>query len=254
MELILLVKVVVLNFKYQENKRLMGYKSSGSKEFDNYLKKLRQNYLQYYPFIGVNYKTAKEQILVVGESHYADNNKESEEIHKDEYLTRAVVNSKGIARSYGETKTFTNFHKAMVSNDKFDSKKFWDLLAFYNFVQRPMFSSKHRPKTKDFREGWKTFYKVIDVVKPTVIIFIGVKASEFLSNSLKTSDYSLENYKWHNKISGTYPREGDLISNDGNSTQLIFIQHSGHHFSHQKWNKYLKEKLGTKLDWLIQSV
>lgn len=232
----------------------MGFKSSGSKEFDNYFEKLRENYLQYYPFIGKNYKTAKEQILIVGESHYAENNKESEEIHKDAYLTRAVVNDKGIARSYGKTKTFTNFHKAMVSNDTFDSQKFWDLLAFYNFVQRPMFSSKHRPNTKDFKDGWRTFYKVIDVIKPTVIIFIGVKASDFLNKSLKMSEYSIENYKWDDKISRTYPRIGNLIAKDGNSTQIIFMQHSGHHFSHHEWNKYLKKNLGTKLVCLKKNV
>lgn len=232
----------------------MGFKSSGSKEFDYNFGKLRENYLQYYPFIGENYKSAKEQILIVGESHYADNTKESEEIHTDAYLTRAVVNDKGIERSYGKTKTFTNFHKAMVSNDTFNSQKFWDLLAFYNFVQRPMFSSKHRPNTKDFREGWKTFYKVIDIIKPTAIIFIGVKASDFLNSSLKTSDYFIENYKRDDKISRTYPRRGNLIAKDGNSTQLIFMQHSGHHFSHHEWNKYLKKNLGAKLDWLKQSM
>ena len=52
------------------------------------------------------------------------------------------------------------------------------------------------------------------------------------------------------KVSRTYPRRGNLIGKAGKSTQLIFIQHSGHHFSHYKWNKYLQINLGTKLDRL----
>ncbi len=232
----------------------MGFKTSGSKEYDSSFDKLKDNYLQYYPFIGENFKMAKEKILIVGESHYADDNKESEELHKHPYLTRAVIKDKGIERGYGKTKTFMNFHKAMITNDTFESQKFWDLLAFYNLVQRPMFSSKHRPHTKDFTDGWKTFFKVIDIVKPTAVIFIGVKASEFLGNSISTSEYSLENYTWDEKISRTYPRRVNIISKENISIPVIFIQHSGHHFSHYKWNKYLRANLGEKLDWLKQSV
>jgi hypothetical protein len=232
----------------------MGFKSSGSIEYDMLFEDLKDNYLQYYPFVGENYKKAKEKILIVGESHYAENTKESEEIHKHQNLTRAVINDKGINRDYRKTKTFTNFHKAIFTNDTFDSQKFWDLLAFYNFVQRPMFSSKHRPIFKDFTDGWQTFFKVIEIIKPTSIIFIGVKASDFLQNAISTSEYSLQNYKWDEKISRTYPRKGTLVSKENISTQVLFMQHSGRHFSHAKWNNYLQKHLGQKLDWLKQNV
>ena len=49
----------------------MGFKSIGNKKFDKSFEEI--NNLQYYPFIGQQFNEANERILIVGESHYADN-------------------------------------------------------------------------------------------------------------------------------------------------------------------------------------
>ena len=104
----------------------------------------------------MDFKNAKEKTLIVGESHYADNNLKSEEVHRHPYLTRTVINGKAIKRIYSKSMTFLNLHKAIMKNDSFDSQKFWNKLAFYNFIQRP--------SVKDFKDGWEIFFKVVDII------------------------------------------------------------------------------------------
>lgn len=241
------MKVCESNIKKQN----MNFKSYGSEEFDNHFKKMEG--LLYFPFIGDGYSKAKQRILIVGESHYADGNKKSLKLHESNYLTRSVIKNKAIDRVYNKKNTFRNFHKALLENDEFDSKKLWRLLSFFNLIQKPMYSIKDRPSKADFLKGWSALFKVIKIIKPTTIIFIGVGASDYLNKSVSQNEFYIKNLKRDDKISRTFPRKCNLITKEKNSTQLIFIQHTGHHFSHQKWNNYLGKKLSKEINWLKQN-
>lgn len=224
-----------------------------STEFDEKFQKFPENRLQYYPWIGKKYSNSNQKILIVGESHYAEGNNQSEKTHKDTKLTRVVIEKIGIDREYRDTKTFKYFHLAMMGNDSFDSGAFWESVAFYNFIQRPMFSLDEKPSLKDFTNGWDTFFKTIDIIEPTTVIFIGVSASNYLHRSISKTNYSLKNFS-KKKVTRTYSRDTILIEPDKTEIKLTFIQHSGHHFSWQKWNNHLNECLSPQLDWLRNCV
>mgnify|MGYP005849652785 CR=1 FL=1 len=215
----------------------MKYKSHGSNYYDEKFNLLVNKNLTYLPYIGTNFLKSTPKILVVGESHYADN-ENTVELHKDKNLSRAVINSKAKENS---NSTFRNFNKAILGNDKSNTSELWDNLAFFNLIQRPMTTVKHRPIKKDFIEGWQSFFDVIEIIKPDDIIFIGVKASNYLRHSVKSSNYKIKSFKKDSKVGRTYPRNV-IINNLDRDLNITFIQHSSKFFSHEKWHKYLTDR------------
>ncbi|MAU72426.1 MAG: hypothetical protein CML04_10050 [Pseudozobellia sp.] len=212
-----------------------------NQEFDEHFETLGKTGLQYYPWVGSDYLNSNQKILIVGESHYSDNDVKSYELHKEPKLTRVVVEKIGIERQYRNTKTFSNLHKALVGNDDFESKVLWDSVSFYNFVQRPMMGLGEKPLKRDFVDGWRVFFNIVDIIKPDISIFVGVRASDFLHTSIVQSNYSLTKFEKNKKISRTYARNVIIENQEKAQLNMAFIQHSGHHFSWSKWHEHLME-------------
>ncbi len=114
-----------------------------------------------------------------------------------------------------------------------------------------METNKGRPTGDDFYKGWLTFFETIKISNPKTCLFIGTEASDSLSSAIKKSDFELVRFAKakDDKISGTYPRRATIKNADNPLIDLIFIQHTSHHFSWEKWNVYLKLQLSQQLDW-----
>jgi hypothetical protein len=105
------------------------------------------------------------------------------------------------------------------------------------FIQRPLISreKQHRPTETDWQDGWHTFYKVIEILKPDYILFCGVEAinREFANwNAIKKTEYRYTNRmtKTKNRIGRTFIRsKGSIQKID---TQLIIscIDHPSSRF------------------------
>ncbi len=208
--------------------------------------------LKWIPFIGANYYNGVcgKKILLVGESHYHENNKQSIDKHNNANFTKIVVNELAINRHYWSTKMFSNLHRAFIGNDNFDTNKFWDSLAFYNFVQRPMITNKGRPSKRDYIIGWNTFFDIVNILKPDVCIFIGTSSSNYLNeyNNKNPKDFTILNYKWTEKISRTFARKAKIRVNS-KEIDLHFIQHTSQYFSWSKWHKHLKRILPEQIEY-----
>jgi len=208
--------------------------------------------LTWYPWIGDEYFSANEnnRILIVGESHFLDDTKESIEKHNRKDFTRIVVKEIGIERNYYKTKIFPNFHKAIFGNDNFNSSAFWNSVSFYNFIQRPLSSKNTRPMTTDFREGWQNFFDVINIIKPRTCIFIGNSSADHLGKEIKNSTYRTDGIKWVEKIGRTYGKVGKIKGENGIETQLIFIRHTNAYFKCEEWNNFLNNQIPNEIEWL----
>jgi hypothetical protein len=207
---------------------------------------INANGLKWLPWVGNNYESNDNKILIVGESHYHDETKESSEKHQDLKFTRKVIEELAIDRYYYGTRIFPNLHKALFRNDEFDSNKFWNLVAFYNFVQRPMNTNKSRPDYKDFYNGWNTFFSLAEILRPQTCIFVGTSAANSLMDSIQESEYSCNGVKWEDFISNAYAKTATIEKN-GNQIRLIFIRHTSSMFSWDKWNKYLSKTIPEEL-------
>lgn len=214
------------------------------------------NSLKWLPFIGNNYLNTpnENKMLVVGESHYHDNSTESILKHDNENYTRIVIQELAIERQYWGTKIFGNLHKTLLKNDEFSTSNFWNLVCYYNFIQRPMVTNKSRPKLNDFIEGWETFFKIIEIIKPKVCLFIGTSSANSLKNSIQDTNFKIKSLKWEDKLNGAYAKSAIITDIDNNEIKLIFIKHTSQMYSWEKWNKYLEKNIGYQLNWLNEKV
>ena len=207
--------------------------------------------LKWDPYIGKDYFKNKTKILIIGESHY----KKGVDIEKYENrnFTNHVVNIHAIKGKY--SKLFPNFHKALFGKLDFDNQQLWDNLAFYNFVQRSMDSNKKRPSKDDFYNGWLTFFKIVEVLKPTHCIFLGVSAiSTFRKAEQHKENIEIQKFERGPKIQNTFPREFTLRINNNLKITGILIKHTSQYFSWSKWNTYLQKEMEEELKWLKKIV
>ena len=208
--------------------------------------------LKWIPWVGHEYSSldSKNRLLIIGESHYHDNTMESIEKHNVPTFTREVIEELAIDRNYYGTKIFPNLHRALFRNDEFDSSVFWNLISFYNFIQKPMDTNKGRPNYDDFHKSWYPFLEIIKIIKPNICLFIGTSAANSLENAISTTDYKTDGVVWEDFISNAYAKSAIIKDINGIETKLIFIRHTSQMFSWRNWNGYLTKKIPNELAWL----
>jgi len=98
---------------------------------------------------------------------------------------------------------------------------------------------RERPTASDFLAGWKTFLKVIDILKPSLCIFVGVAASEFFNQAFDDLGIHHSTMSWGEVLNNVYKRSPVSISTSGSTTEILFVKHTSTYFSWEKWNKFL---------------
>lgn len=212
--------------------------------------------LKWHPFIGENYfSTSKDnRLLIIGESHYTHDTEESKLTVNHIDFTKEMIQENAIDGEDWKTKIIPNFHKAMFGDNSFNTDKFWNLVSYYNFIQRPMLTIGERPNENDFQDGWKTFFDLIKVVKPKTCLFIGVSASNHLMSVIQNSDFSCKEFIYGEVINGTKSRKATLLDKENNEIEIVFIKHSSQYFSWNDWNEYLKNEIGDQLFWFEKNI
>jgi hypothetical protein len=198
--------------------------------------------LTWMPYIGDDYEKAptNKKILIIGESHYG----QGADIMNPNF-TNEIIRDMAINRNYDGIKIFLNLHLALFGNDNFNTQKFYTNVSFYNFVQRPMSLSIERPSPQDYVDGWGSFFNLIEVLKPSCCLFIGVTAFNYFSDvpNFVAQDIG------HSKVDSVWPRKKILTSGQY-SLPCYFIKHTSKFFSWPSWNEYLKNNIGEQLSWL----
>jgi hypothetical protein len=202
--------------------------------------------LTWVPWVGTKYAELPDgkRVLIVAESHYTDE-QDPEKIPQwmegamsDKTFTRAIV-TEGLIDCDWPNRTFATMHQLFYGPA--DRKAFWTNLAFYNIVQRPMWyrtGNPERPTWEDFWNGWKPFLKVVEILKPDHVLFIGVEASNHFNGFMSQNGHAYDAIKWVKKIGSAYARAASLLVND-RQTPLHFIRHCGSYFSTELWSDYL---------------
>lgn len=203
------------------------------------------------PWVGNNYMKTEEdcRLLVVGETHYVNGDPEKfesvkKEIMSDKGFTRDVVLECPIDEDWYNS-TFANFNRAIFNSNDFDASKFWNMVGFYNFIQRPMnytLKVKERPFGIEFYNSWKIFTEIAQILKPKYCIFIGVEAANSFDEAMSNLGVKYTNVKCQDWISNAYGRTAELFINDW-KVRLVFIRHSGMMFPWEEWNKFLVKNM-----------
>ncbi len=197
--------------------------------------------IKWLPWVGENYpeRPIGQRLLVVGESHYFTGATPEARLmdraaYDDPRSTRTVVENLG----WG-TKTWKNLPRLLFRATDYNSSGFWKDAAFYNFVQRPL--DKHtdeRPTDADIQLGWAVFIELVQILRPSHCLFIGVGAFKAFNHLLPSAGVEFTPVTCLEKIGTTYGRKSTITINS-HTTVLIGIRHLGRYFSWRKWNDYL---------------
>lgn len=112
------------------------------------------------------------KILVLGESHYCDNSTDAENPN----LTRGIIKDYIASKEFEPyMATYIKFERALVGEVVEDKANVWENLAFYNYVQKAMPSPRVSPLYADFSNSETAYWKVVDKLKPDIIICWGLR-------------------------------------------------------------------------------
>lgn len=204
--------------------------------------------LTWLPWIGSQYDTEGERVLIIGESHY--NYGEDVEFFnkntiKDLYTTRKVVEYYPVEH-IASNPMFENLLRFLTNGESFNRESLWSSIAFYNFIQRPLSYNKNsdgiltdRPDKSDWEEGWNIFIEIAKILKPTYCVFVGTTFSWHIPGDRQFEEYCTSSIK-REKVGRYYTAKFDL-GICSSKIRCIAIKHTSKYFSWKKWNRFLWE-------------
>ena len=222
------------------------------KKFDEEFDKI--SLLKRYPWVGVNYASSKCRVLILGDSHYAqeEDGKFSQEEYdvsqQDKNYTRGIINCviSDIHKNESTWKMYNGLLNTFIDTDisPENVNGFWSKVAFYNFIQETMRCSSDKPSGENKKEGWKCLVEVAKVLNPDQIIMFGIRNWWGLEyQQLGKLNRSNE------KISNCEPATGHLNIN----IPLTIIHHSAQGYNSSAWREYLQENATQAMEYLMNN-
>ncbi|SHK16271.1 hypothetical protein SAMN02745216_02988 [Desulfatibacillum alkenivorans DSM 16219] len=175
------------------------------------------------PWVGSQYGTGKDRILLLGESHYADR-KPSPSFTID--LTQEYIDGE-LRHRY-----WTQIMQVVSGKRHWDIDKhsFWHEVAFYNFIQDVVGDSAGKPPTSQLIENSVVpFFEVLSELKPTHLLVLSKRLWGYLpSDGKQGSDLVIENDK----------RETRIYNIPGGEVKATWLPHPSY-FSAPKWHPWV---------------
>ena len=172
--------------------------------------------------------------LIMQKDMEADNEAPCQHIMGDRNFIRKVVDRFGI-HADGWNPTIGNIRSVLLRKGDCACDSFFRI-AFMDFCQRAMAREDgESPTEQDFITGLPVVKKVIQVLKPSVILVAGVKSAKAVHNQI-------EIVKVGSPVNGCYPWLGSIEGID-----CVFIRHPGQYFVPSIWRDFLHEHYGNRI-------
>ena len=216
------------------------------KQFDSQFDKVAN--LTHYPWIGSGYASAPKRVLIMGDSHYTIDEK-TKEFCQEEYdrcisdkeYTRGIIGCE--IGSPGSWSFHKYLEKTFLDEANMNVEAFWNKVASYNFIQEPMKSINEKPSHADYETAWKCFADVIQIIKPNICIFIGLRNKKGI-NILDEINLKHSIREFDTKVNNSWPIVGDLQFEDGYKLPFYMIHHTSRFYSPQLWHDFLNKEIG----------
>lgn len=211
-------------------------------------KELQKAGVKFLPFVGDQYsygisfndngelvlgtkENPGKKVLVLGESHYCDEDLSDEELSS---FTRDVLKCYlSSEERYGWMRTFVKFEHALANADaNIDSNSIWSRLMFYNYLQRTL-QGPRMAGEKYYEEAKKPFFAILEKYKPDYIIVWGRRLFLNLpSENVLEGEYmpSIEINIWSYQI-------------DGHTIKVLPVVHPSGGFLCGYWHEVIVELL-----------
>lgn len=127
------------------------------------------------PWIGSKYLENQfgVRILILGESHYGDNDDKYDEYTID--VIKLWGKERRLAFFSKITKSVLNYDSSDYLSDA-ERSEFWEHVAFYNYVQAIVGAgARIRPTDEMWKKSESALYDVIKQLKPQLVIVLGIE-------------------------------------------------------------------------------
>ncbi len=199
--------------------------------------------LNWLPWVGQNF--SKTGLLLLGDSYYDD--KDESEWLLDKLASRHLVNNQGLQShlsQFSSAKFFRKIEQTVLSQDTTTYEErdtFWTSVSYFNLVQRLLSSrdNEHRPSDSDFDLGWHVALEVAKIIKPQVILKLGIAGIGRLGNYLNNNDTG-----WERNSKEFYKRPFIInLRRPEQELKIVVINHptGSRGFDYVKWAKVLSE-------------
>lgn len=198
------------------------------------------------PWIGKDYENGGifgKKVLVLGEAHLCGGCEDCGKVENAEecadFTSSNCIELLLNGHTDNWTPTFRKFERSLAGHETTldESRKIWNSVAFYNYIQRSMDSSRKSPEWVDFRNSKEAFFEVIESLRPDLIIVWGV--TRMWSNM--PSDGWTEGEKM--TIDSYDVKNGWYTLQDGHRIHAIWVYHPSSGYSWDWWNNVIKEVL-----------
>lgn len=199
------------------------------------------------PWKGSDYESGGifgKKILVLGEAHLCDectNCGSPENTEKcADFTSSNCIEILLSGKTDFWTGTFRKFERSLVNHETnlVESRKIWNSLSFYNYVQKAMDTSRKSPEYVDFLDSEDAFFEVIDELLPDLIIVWGVTR---MYDLLPGGDRWREGTPF--KIDGYTVKNGYYRLSNGNNARVLWVYHPSAAYSWDWWHKVIKTEL-----------
>lgn len=140
---------------------------------------LKSQGVRFFPWIGKLYDKGfkGKRLLILGESCYykpSEVSKPGAQFTPAQF-TRYCVEKYGKGRDPRNTRLWRNLEQACLDSpsDETSCKRFWDSVAFYNFIQVRLPGQRCRPPQNQFKKAWDPFRAVINALRPERVLVCG---------------------------------------------------------------------------------
>ncbi len=204
--------------------------------------------LKWLPWVGDRYQASGVKLLILGESSYGQN--PSDEAPD---FTRKLIDECLKPDVCSRRKLYRNLERAILKCHSPTSDmraSLWKAVCFHNLVLRLMRDIKERPAVNDYQNGWKVFFDLVGILKPTHCLFSGTDARKLIAFNVIRTERKAEiiGEPWSTKI-GRVTGWGLDARVDATPFRIIFIMHPGcRNFSWQKWSPFIYQFIPNPLE------
>lgn len=164
------------------------------------------------PWVGENYSRQSPKLLILGESHYKRDGADRDT------FTQEVIRSWAIGEQ-GSRKFFTTIAKVLTGNldgylSKVEKAKFWNEVAFYNYVQEVVDDPRDRPTDVMWEKAQKPFLEVVNSLSPDIIIVLGGHLSYHVNKTKDRLPITHFCHWWHPSSFGKFKKTEARVAFD----------------------------------------
>ena len=199
------------------------------------------------PFVGKDYVNGGifgKRIMVVGESHYCDD--ECTDCGDCRLHQECMTFTQDVLGDYlDESKkrqdwmrTFLKFERSLVGEetDQAMRLKIWNSVIFFNYLQVTMGGPREAGTTEQYQQAGKAFFEVIERYQPECIIVWGKR----LWNNLPDE-------RWQEGeeivVDGNGIATGFYILGNGKKVKAMAVNHPSVGYSWDYWNRVIQRFL-----------